>query len=68
MDLGSFDTNLGTGASATTTTTTLFGPFGPTTVTTATGATSAQARSRFTDHIFRIGVNYRFGGPVVARY
>jgi outer membrane immunogenic protein len=24
--------------------------------------------SRVTDNIARVGVNYRFGGPVVARY
>jgi outer membrane immunogenic protein len=24
--------------------------------------------SRITDNILRVGVNYRFGGPVVARY
>jgi outer membrane immunogenic protein len=68
MDLGSFSSNLGTGASATTTTTTLFTPSGPTTVATTTSSTSAAVRSRFTDQIFRIGVNYRFGGPVVANY
>jgi outer membrane immunogenic protein len=68
MDLGSFDTNLGTGAVGTTTVTTLIGPFGPTTVATTTASTTAQARSRFSDNILRVGVNYRFGGPVVARY
>jgi outer membrane immunogenic protein len=26
------------------------------------------ASSRVTDNIFRVGINYRFGGPVVARY
>jgi len=68
MDLGSFSSNLGTGATGTATTTTLIGPFGPTTVTTVTSSTSATVRSRFTDHIFRVGLNYRFGGPGVARY
>jgi len=68
MDLGSFSSNLGTGALATTSTTTLFTPTGPTTVTTTTSSTSATVRSRFSDHIFRVGVNYRFGGPVVAKY
>ena len=36
------------------------------TVTTTT-LTSAF-RTRFTDNILRVGLNYRFGGPVVARY
>lgn len=68
MDLGSFTGNLGTGALATATTTTILAPFGPTTVTTTTSSTSATVRSRVSDHIFRAGVNYRFGGPVVAKY
>jgi len=29
---------------------------------------SGSARTRFTDHILRVGLNYRFGGPVVAAY
>ncbi|MBR0953402.1 outer membrane protein [Bradyrhizobium canariense] len=29
---------------------------------------SANVSSRFTDHILRAGINYQFGGPVVARY
>ncbi len=29
---------------------------------------SANASSHFTDHILRAGINYQFGGPVVARY
>jgi outer membrane immunogenic protein len=28
----------------------------------------ANVDSSFTDHILRVGLNYRFGGPVVARY
>ena len=28
----------------------------------------AHVSSRFTDHILRAGINYRFGGPVVAKY
>lgn len=31
-------------------------------------AISANVSSRFTDHILRAGINYQFGGPVVARY
>jgi outer membrane immunogenic protein len=27
-----------------------------------------STESRITDNILRVGVNYRFGGPVVARY
>ncbi|MCP3409969.1 outer membrane protein [Bradyrhizobium sp. CCGB01] len=29
---------------------------------------SANVSSRFTDHILRAGINYQFGGPVVAKY
>ena len=29
---------------------------------------SANVSSRFSDHILRAGINYQFGGPVVARY
>jgi len=29
---------------------------------------AASVSSRFTDHILRAGINYQFGGPVVARY
>ena len=36
------------------------------TVTTTT-LTSAF-NTHFTDNILRVGVNYRFGGPVVAKY
>lgn len=28
----------------------------------------ANGDSSFTDHILRVGLNYRFGGPIVARY
>jgi len=31
-------------------------------------AIAATGSSRFTDHILRAGINYQFGGPVVARY
>jgi outer membrane immunogenic protein len=31
-------------------------------------AIAANTSSRFTDHILRAGINYQFGGPVVARY
>jgi outer membrane immunogenic protein len=60
MDLGRFSTALGTGAVTTTTTTTLFGAQGPTTVATTTASTAANVRTRFFDHIFRVGFNYRF--------
>ncbi|WP_448044779.1 outer membrane protein [Bradyrhizobium liaoningense] len=40
------------------------GPF-----TLAPAATiSANVSSHFTDHILRAGINYQFGGPVVAKY
>ena len=64
VDLGSFDTSangLATGAFSTT-----IGAF----VTTLTQTTTfnSQVRARFIDDIVRVGVNYRFGGPVVAKY
>ncbi|TPQ36285.1 hypothetical protein C2U70_13100 [Bradyrhizobium guangdongense] len=31
-------------------------------------AIGANVSSSFTDHILRVGVNYQFGGPVVAKY
>lgn len=31
-------------------------------------AIAANVNSKFTDHILRVGINYQFGGPVVARY
>ena len=31
-------------------------------------AISANVSSRFTDYILRAGINYQFGGPVVAKY
>jgi len=60
LDLGSVTSALGTGAvTATPTVTTLITPTGPTTVTTGTASTAASVRTRFFDHIFRIGFNYR---------
>jgi outer membrane immunogenic protein len=60
MDLGTVSSSVGTGAvTAITPVTTLFTPTGPTTVTTGTSSTAASVRTRFWDHIFRIGFNYR---------
>jgi outer membrane immunogenic protein len=61
MDFGSFGSGVGTATGATTTTTTFLGAQGPTLVTTSTSTVAAQVNSRFTDHVFRVGVNYRFG-------
>ena len=64
MDLGRFG---GASATATTVTNALNTPgvgFNTLTTTTATAAFN----TRFTDNIVRVGVNYRFGGPVVAKY
>ena len=64
MDLGDIG---GSGATATTVTNALNTPLqGRNTVTTTT-LTSAF-NTRFTDNIVRVGINYRWGGPVVARY
>jgi outer membrane immunogenic protein len=67
VDLGSYDTGL---ASVTNTTTSMTPPllrnnFFETTTTTTT---SGNFRSHVTDFIVRLGLNYRFGGPVVAKY
>ena len=32
------------------------------------GVLSANHSSHITDNIVRVGVNYKFGGPVVAKY
>ena len=32
------------------------------------GLLTASYNSHITDNILRVGLNYRFGGPVVARY
>ncbi|QWG14947.1 outer membrane beta-barrel protein [Bradyrhizobium sediminis] len=64
MDLGDFG---GNSASATVVTNALNTPTqGFNTVTTTTLASAVN--TRFTDNIVRVGVNYRFGGPVVAKY
>jgi outer membrane immunogenic protein len=45
------------------------GRFGSGPFTLAPGsAISANLSSRFTDNILRAGINYQFGGPVVAKY
>jgi outer membrane immunogenic protein len=64
MDLGDIGSS---GATATTTVNQLNTPrldFNTVTTTTLTSAFN----TRFTDNILRVGVNYRFGGPVVAKY
>jgi len=64
MDLGNIGSS---GATSTTSTNALNTPSqGFNTVTTTT-LTSAFT-TRFTDNIVRVGVNYRWGGPVIARY
>jgi outer membrane immunogenic protein len=64
MDLGRFGN---ASATATTVTNQLNTPqVGFNTLTTTT--TTAAFNTRFTDNIVRVGVNYRFGGAVVAKY
>lgn len=64
MDLGKFG---GNGASSTVVTNALNTPSQDlNTVTTTTLASAFN--TRFTDNIVRVGVNYRWGGPVVAKY
>ncbi len=61
MDLG----NVG-GGSTTATTVTAAGVGRITTLTTTT--LTGTFNTRFADNILRVGLNYRFGGPVVAKY
>lgn len=44
------------------------GPFVTTIGAFGGGAITTSYSSHFTDNILRVGVNYRFGGPVVAKY
>lgn len=68
VDLGSFDTSFA-GVTATSVTNQ---PNTPSTgfniLTTTTTTTSGSFHSHVSDLILRVGLNYRFGGPVVARY
>ncbi len=64
MDLGRFgDASASTATSVTVANSPRVG-FSTLTVTN----TTATFNTRFTDNIVRVGVNYRFGGPVVANY
>jgi outer membrane immunogenic protein len=68
VDLGSFDTAFA-GVTNTTVTNALNTPsIDLNTVTTTTATTSGSFHSHVSDLILRVGLNYRFGGPVVARY
>ena len=44
------------------------GPIGTTILVPVRTPAGASYSSHFTDNILRVGVNYRFGGPVVAKY
>ena len=63
MDLGNIGGAL---ATATTVTNALNTP--STGLNTVTTTTTAAFKTRFTDNLVRVGVNHRFGGPVVAKY
>jgi len=66
VDLGGFDTAFG-GVTNTTVTNAVNTPQqGLNTVTTAT--TTGSFHTHVTDLILRVGLNYRFGGPIVAKY
>lgn len=68
VDLGSFDTSFG-GVTNTSVTNALNTPqLDFNTVTTTTSTTSGGFHSHVTDLIVRVGLNYRFGAPVVAKY
>jgi outer membrane immunogenic protein len=66
--LGGFDTAFG-GVTNTTVTNALNTPQqGFNTVTTTTATTTGSFHTHVTDLILRVGLNYRFGGPIVAKY
>jgi outer membrane immunogenic protein len=68
VDLGSYDTAFN-GVTNTTVTNALSTPqVGFNTVTTTTTTTSGSFHTHVTDLIVRVGLNYRFGAPVVAKY
>ena len=68
VDLGGFDTAFG-GVTNTTVTNALNTPQqGFNTVTTTTATTTGSFHTHVTDLILRVGLNYRFGGPIVAKY
>lgn len=68
MDYGDFDTGFG-GFTNTTVVNQLNTPQqGFNTVTTTTATTTGNFHTHLTDVVLRVGLNYRFGGPVVAKY
>jgi len=68
VDLGGFDTAFA-GVTNTTVTNALNTPQqGFNTLTTTTATTTGGFHTHVTDFIVRLGLNYRFGGPVVAKY
>jgi outer membrane immunogenic protein len=68
VDLGGFDTAFA-GVTNTTVTNALNTPQqGFNTLTTTTATTTGGFHTHVTDFIVRVGLNYRFGGPVVAKY
>jgi outer membrane immunogenic protein len=68
VDLGSFDTAFG-GVTNTTVTNALNTPqTGFNTVTTTTTTTTGNFHTHVKDVILRVGLNYRFDAPVVAKY
>jgi outer membrane immunogenic protein len=68
VDLGSYDTGFA-GVTNTSVTNALNTPqLDFNTVTTTTATTSGSFHSHVSDFIVRVGVNYRFDGPVVAKY
>jgi outer membrane immunogenic protein len=68
VDLGSFDTAFA-GVTNTSVTNALNTPqLDFNTVTTTTTTSSGNFHSHVSDFIVRVGLNYRFGGPVVAKY
>jgi outer membrane immunogenic protein len=64
MDLG----NVGSGSAAATTVVNQLNTPTPGFNTVTTTSLTGTFNTKFTDNILRVGVNYRFGGPVVAKY
>jgi outer membrane immunogenic protein len=68
VDLGSFDTSFGSVTNTTVTNALNTPQQGFNTLTTTTATTTGGFHTHVTDLIVRVGLNYRFGGPVVAKY
>jgi outer membrane immunogenic protein len=68
MDFGGFDTGFAGFTNVTTVNLLNTPQQGFNTITTTAATTAGSFHTRVTDVVLRVGLNYRFGGPVVAKY